>query len=174
MSTELLTSALWKELHHEKEKTKKPTTDSKAKTHRRSSINQSSLIDQSILIKTIFKISTDLRAGRGTRRFGPAPVWSQYILQVLIPRLQLCTTQRPHTGGVRLCTTQRSHTGGVRRGQVKPLGSHLCHSVAQIVFHSHTLVHTGPGLVVAKGGAGFKIMSRQEGLVLEWWNNYLI
>lgn len=43
---------------------------------------------------------TDLGAGRGACVLGPTCIGSQYILQVFIPRLQLCTTQRRHAGGV--------------------------------------------------------------------------
>lgn len=45
--------------------------------------------------------ATDLSACGGTCQFCPSRVRAQNILQVLIPRLQLCTTQRPHARGVR-------------------------------------------------------------------------
>lgn len=73
---------------------------------------------------------TDLGAGRGACVLGPTCIGSQYILQVFIPRLQLCTTQRRHAGGVH------------------PLRSHLNQSAAthrhDDSTHSYTQ-HTRPG-----------------------------
>lgn len=44
-----------------------------------------------------FPTTTDLGAWGGACQLCPTRVGAQNILQVLIPRLQLCTTQRPHT-----------------------------------------------------------------------------
>lgn len=67
---------------------------------------------QRTTLQDIQKLWLFLCTGGGTCQFGPSRVRAQNVLQVFIPRLQLCTTQRPHTRRV-------------RRGQVEPLGSHL-------------------------------------------------
>ena len=69
--------------------------------------------------------STDLGVLRGrARQLGPARVGAQDVLQVLVPRLQLCTTQRAHPGGVG-GRQVGARPGGVGGRQVEPLGRHV-------------------------------------------------
>ena len=67
----------------------------------------------SVAAAAVRRATTDLGVLRGRAcQLGPARVGAQDVLQVLVPRLQLCTTQR-------------AHAGGVRRRQVEPLGCHV-------------------------------------------------